>query len=583
MEFRVWAPRPSRVELVTDSERRSMTRDEAGWWSIKLEGVHDGFRYGFSLDGGDPRPDPRAPRLPDGVHALGATWDPSRFAWSDAGFRAAPLGSGLIYELHVGTFTPEGTFDGAIERLSDLVELGVTHVELMPVNSFPGRWGWGYDGVGLFAPHEPYGGPEGLCRLIDACHAQGLGVIIDVVYNHLGPEGNYLSQFGPYFTDRYHTPWGEAVNLDGPGSDHVRRYFLDNASYWLREFHADGLRIDAIHAFADESARHLLEEMAEETEALEVQVGRPLVLIAESDLADPRVVRSREAHGLGMHAQWTDDLHHALHALMTGERQGYYADFGELSLVAKCLRDAYGIDGQYAVFRDRRHGRPVGDLPGHRFVVYGQTHDQVGNRAIGDRIGHQVSEGRLRIIAAVVLASPFVPMLFMGEEWAASSPFQFFCDFGDPSLRKAVKKGRQREFRQFGWDVHQIPDPTAEQTFRRSQLDWSERDRDPHRAVWAWYRGLIELRRELPELMDGRRDKVEVAFDEAAGWMRIRRGRLSLAFNVGAHEIEVEVGSGRVALAHPPASGAAPRLVRPQPGTYTIPPDGVVIVVDDGL
>ena len=572
MEFRVWAPAPKRVELVLEDERRAMQSSADGWWTIRVEDRTGPLRYGFALDGGPPLPDPRAPRLPDGVHALGQTWDAGGFGWTDAGFRARPLGSGVIYELHIGTFTPGGTFDAAIERLDDLLELGVTHVELMPVNSFPGVRGWGYDGVGLFAPHEPYGGPEGLCRLVDACHARGLAVIIDVVYNHLGPEGNYLAQFGPYFTDRYHTPWGEAVNLDGAGSDEVRRFFLDNARLWLRDFHADGLRIDAIHAFADESAKHLLEEMAEEKEELEAETGRPLVLIAESDLNDPRVIRAREAHGLGMDAQWTDDFHHALHALTTGEQQGYYADFGRLADVAKSLERAFAVDGQYAAFRRRRHGRSIGDASGHRFVVYGQTHDQVGNRAVGDRIGHLVSPGRVRIVAALVLTSPYVPMLFMGEEWAASSPFQFFAEYGDGHLKKAVRAGRRREFRDFGWKPEDIPDPNAADTFERSRLRWDERGAGDHAAVLAWYRELIRLRHTHPELTDGRRDRAEVRFDEDAGWLTLRRGRVTVAVNLGPAPVELARPEGALSQAYPEG-------VRLSDVGLSLPPDGVAVVV----
>jgi maltooligosyltrehalose trehalohydrolase len=572
MEFGVWAPTPKRVELVLEDERREMEPSPGGWWTARVEGATGPVRYGFALDDGPPLPDPRAPRLPDGVHALGETWDAGGFAWTDSGFRARPLGSGVIYELHIGTFTPEGTFDSTIERLDDLVELGVTHVELMPVNSFPGVRGWGYDGVGLFAPHEPYGGPEGLCRLVDACHARGLAVIIDVVYNHLGPEGNYLAQFGPYFTDRYHTPWGEAVNLDGAGSDEVRRFFLDNARLWLRDFHADGLRIDAIHAFADESAKHFLEEMAEEKTELEAETGRPLVLIAESDLNDPRVIRGREAHGLGMDAQWTDDFHHALHALGTGERQGYYADFGRLADVAKSMQRAFAIDGQYAAFRRRRHGRPIGDASGHRFVVYGQTHDQVGNRAVGDRIGHLVSPGRVRIVAALVLTSPYVPMLFMGEEWAASTPFQFFADYGDDHLKKAVRAGRRREFRDFGWKAEDIPDPIAVETFERSRLRWDERGEGEHAAVLTWYRDLIRLRHAHPELTDGRRDRAHVRFDEDAGWLMLRRGRVTVAVNFGGAPVELARPEGALFQSYPEG-------VLLSDSGLSLPRDGVAVVV----
>jgi maltooligosyltrehalose trehalohydrolase len=546
-----------------------MSSAPGGWWT-RTEAAKTPVRYAFSIDGGDPRPDPRAPRLPAGVHGPAETFEPEGFGWSDAGFRAVPLGNGLVYELHVGTFTREGTFEAVIGRLDYLRGLGVTHVELMPVASFPGRYGWGYDGVGLFAPHEPYGGPDGLCRLIDACHARDLAVIIDVVYNHLGPEGNYLAEFGPYFTDRHHTPWGDAVNLDGPESDEVRRFFLDNASMWLRDYHADGLRLDAIHALTDTSAIHFLEELAEETDKLEAETGRPLVLIAESDLNDPRVIRPRAAHGLGMHAQWTDDFHHALHARLTGERQGYYADFGSLDHVAKSLERAFVVDGSYSRFRRRRHGRPPGGASGRRFVVYGQTHDQVGNRAAGDRIGHLVSAGRVRVLAALVLTSPFVPMLFMGEEWAASSPFQFFADFEDEGLRTAVSEGRRCEFAAFGWEAADVPDPIDPETFVRSRLDWSELVGPGHAEVLAWYRRLIALRRALPELTDGRLDAVRVTADDAQGTLVVERGRVTIAVNVGDRTASIDRPDGALALAYPDD-------IDPAAAPLTLPPDSVAV------
>ncbi|MGF1510812.1 MAG: malto-oligosyltrehalose trehalohydrolase [Myxococcota bacterium] len=573
MKFEVWAPHARGVELCLKTGERHIMEptSPAGWWSIDIRGLSGEIRYGFSIDGDVPLPDPRARRMPDGVHALSGIWDASSFEWTDRGFRAAPLSSGLIYELHVGTFSEEGSFDGVITKLDHLVGLGVTHVELMPVNSFPGAFGWGYDGVGLFSVFEPYGGPDGLCRLVDACHRRGLAVLIDVVYNHLGPEGNYLARYGPYFTDRYETPWGAAVNLDDRGSDEVRRFFLDNAKMWVRDFHADGLRIDAIHALADGSAKHLLEEMAEEFESLQAEVARPLVLVAESDLNDPRVIQRRQAGGFGMDAQWTDDFHHAVHALMTGERQGYYADFGTWAEVAKSLESAFVVDGVPSRFRGRRHGRSVGTLTGHRFVVYTQTHDQVGNRATGDRLGHQLSEGRLKMALALLLMSPFVPMLFMGEEWAASSPFQFFCDFGDPSLREAVKEGRKKEFEAFDWNIESLPDPLSPETFGRCRLNWGELQEAGHRRVLEWVRELVRLRRSYPELTDGARGRSKVRF--GPHWLTMRRGRVSLAVNTGVDELGFSDLPGDVLLAH-----AGER--RSDDGDVVVGPDGVVIVAD---
>ncbi|HEX9969988.1 MAG TPA: malto-oligosyltrehalose trehalohydrolase, partial [Acidimicrobiales bacterium] len=381
--FEVWAPAATRVEVEVGGARVPMAPvpGRPGRWAAEVEDAGPGVAYAFVLDGGEPVPDPRSPSQPEGVFGPSVVVDHTAFPWTDTGWRGIHLPSAVLYELHVGTFTPEGTFEAVIEKLDHLVDLGVTAVELLPVNEFSGTRGWGYDGVDLWAPHHHYGGPEGLKLLVDACHHRGLGVILDVVYNHLGPAGNYLGQFGPYFTDRYHTPWGDAVNLDGPGSDEVRAFFVDNACMWLRDYHFDGLRIDAVHALVDTSATHLLEEMAVAVERLAAEQGRPLFLIAESDLNDPRVVRRREVGGYGIDAQWSDDFHHALHAVLTGERDGYYADFGSLGQLAKSLRQAYVYDGGYSPHRRRRHGRSPAGLPPTRFLGYLQNHDQVGNRA----------------------------------------------------------------------------------------------------------------------------------------------------------------------------------------------------------
>ena len=445
----------------------------------------------------------------------------------------------------MGTFSPEGTFDGVTARLDHLVDLGITHLELMPVNGFSGTRGWGYDGVNLFAPHEAYGGPDGLKRLVDACHARGLAVLLDVVYNHLGPEGNYLGRFGPYFTDRYRTPWGDAVNLDGSDSDEVRRFFCDNALMWLRDYHLDGLRIDAVHAIVDTSAVHILEQLAAEVDALERETGRSRVLIAESNLNDPRIVRPREHGGYGIDAQWSDDLHHALHVALTGERSGYYEDFEGLGDVAKALTDAYVYDGRYSAFRRRRHGRPATGLSGNRFLGYLQTHDQVGNRARGERIGHLVSPGRVRAAAAVVLCAPFVPMLFQGEEWGATAPFQYFTDHRDPALAEAVRDGRRREFAAFGWAPEEVPDPQDPATFERSRLDWAEPDREPHRSTLAWYRDLLRIRRAHPALTDGDRGAVRVEFDAGAGWIRMERGPVTICANLSEAPARIPVAPDR--------------------------------------
>jgi maltooligosyltrehalose trehalohydrolase len=448
----------------------------------------------------------------------------------------------------------------------------VTHVELMPVASFPGTHGWGYDGVALFAPFAPYGGPLGLKRFVDACHRRGLAVLLDVVYNHLGPSGNYLERFGPYFTDHYRTPWGRAVNFDGAGSDEVRRFVVDNATSWLRDYHVDGLRLDAVHAIHDESATHVLEELAAEVRALEGRVGRHLVLIAESDRNDPRLLRAVEAGGYGLDAQWNDDFHHALQAALTGERHGYYADFGTLADVARAMERAYVYEGRHSAHRGRRHGRPAHGLEGDRFVVFAQNHDQVGNRARGERLAHLVSPGRARIAATLLLASPYVPLLFQGEEWAASAPFQYFTAHDEPELARAVSEGRRREFAAFGWGEG-VPDPQAEETFLRSKLDWSELERSPHAGMLAWYRELIRLRRSLPDLADGRRSRTVATFDERARWFVLSRGGVCVACNLAdtGRRVPLPPRTARTVL-------AGDDDARVEDDSVALGPDGVVLL-----
>jgi maltooligosyltrehalose trehalohydrolase len=531
--IRVWAPAAKTVDLVLADQHVPMEKaEQRGWWTADRE-LLSGTRYAFSVDGGDPRPDPRSLSQPDGVHGPSAVVDHGTFAWSDAGWSPPPLREALIYELHVGTFSDEATFAGVTDRLDHLVALGVTHVELMPVAEFPGSRGWGYDGVDLYAPHRAYGGPDGLKALVDACHSRGLAVLLDVVYNHLGPAGNYLGQFGPYFTDRYATPWGAAVNLDDRGSDEVRAFLIDNALMWLCDYHVDGLRLDAVHAILDTSATHLLEEMR-------AAAPGDKVLIAESDLNDPRVVKDVEAGGYGIDAQWSDDFHHAVHAVLTGERDGYYADFGSLAQLAKALRQSYVYDGCYSEARGRRHGRTPTGLPPERFLAYAQTHDQVGNRAQGDRLSLLVGEARLRMAAALVLCAPFVPMLFQGEEWGASTPFQYFTDHEDPELGQAVSEGRRNEFSAFGWSPDEVPDPQEPATFERSKLDWAELGKEPHAGLLGWHRRLIALRREN-RLWEG---GVEVHTDEEAGWLVLDRGLVVVALNVGDEVVDVPIGDG---------------------------------------
>ena len=569
--YRVWAPAATSVALTVGDETVPMSVGGDGWW-ISDRPMRAGDAYGYSIDGGDARPDPRSGSQPWGVHRLSECVDHGSFAWTDAAWQPPPLSSALIYELHVGTFTADGTFEGAIARLPHLVSLGVTHVELMPVAEFSGSRGWGYDGVDLFAPHHGYGGPDGLKRLVDACHAHGLAVILDVVYNHLGPAGNHLKAFGPYFTDRYDTPWGEAINLDGPASDEVRRFFCDNALMWLRDYHLDGLRLDAVHALIDTSATHFLEQLAGEVAALEAGIGRHLVLIAESDLNEPRIVRSREAGGYGIDAQWSDDFNHALHGVVTGERTGYYEDFGSLEALATALRQVFVYAGDRSTHRARRHGRAPQGLDGWRFVVAAQNHDQIGNRAKGERLAHLASAGRVRIAAAILLTSPFVPMLFQGEEWAASSPFQYFTAHEDRELGAKICDGRRKEFAAFGWDPREIPDPQAAETFERSRLRWEELALPEHADMLEWHRALIALRRESMALRDGNYEATDVIVDEHAHTLVIHRGDILVACNFGDAAAAIAIDGGGVLLL-----SSAPG-VDLHSGTVTVPPESVAIV-----
>ncbi|MBJ7609498.1 MAG: malto-oligosyltrehalose trehalohydrolase [Candidatus Dormibacteraeota bacterium] len=536
--FAVWAPRASDVEVQTGGRRLALVASDSGWHQADDPEAGPGDDYMFVLDGGVPLPDPRSAWQPRGVHDTSRLLDHTAFPWTDSGWGGRELPDCVVYEMHTGTFTPAGTLDGAIERIPDLVALGVTAVDVMPVAAFPGRHGWGYDCVALYAVHESYGGPDALRRFVDACHRAGLAVIMDVVYNHLGPAGNVLGAFGPYFTSRHRNPWGDALNVDGAGSDEVRRFIVDNALMWLRDYHLDGLRLDAVHAILDTSAVHLVEEIATRVHALADELGRRLWVIAESDLNDPRVVREPAEGGYGCDAQWSDDFHHSLHSALTGERGGYYADFGELVDIASALRQVFVSPGQYSRFRDRRHGRDVGRLLATRFLGYMQDHDQVGNRARGERTAALMSLGRLQIAAALVLLGPFVPMLFQGEEWAASSPFQYFTDHQDPLLATAVSEGRRAEFASFGWKPDDVPDPQDPSTFERSKLDWSEVTDEPHATVLRWHRDLIALRAVNSGLRDGDRSALFVEHDEAARTLVMRRRGVTVVCNWGDSSFE---------------------------------------------
>ena len=506
----VWAPDAHTVELHLPGEERlvDMVPAPGGWWTAPFD-LEPGTDYAYRVDGSPNRPDPRSALQPDGVHGHSRTVDPATWQWTDQDWEGKDLRGSVIYELHVGTFTPEGTLDAAISRLDHLAELGVDIIELMPLAAFPGKAGWGYDGVALWAVHETYGGPEALARFVDAAHSTGIGVCLDVVYNHLGPSGNYLSVFGPYFTQAHHTPWGEAVNYDHDGSQQVRAFVIDSALRWLRDFHVDALRLDAIHEIKDDAAAadppqpHVLAELSDAVAALSAELGRPLSLVAEADLNDVGVITPTDeqppakAPSLGMTAQWADDVHHALHARLTGETQGYYGDFAEAGAWAKAYGRAFLHNGTWSTFRERNWGAPVPeDTDPRRFVVFGSDHDQIGNRAVGDRPSTSLDDATLAATAALVLLSPYTPMLFMGEEWGTRTPFQFFTDH-EEDLARSVREGRVREFAGFGWDADEIPDPQAAETVEASRLRWDELNEAEHIRMLAWYQALTALRRDL--------------------------------------------------------------------------------------
>ncbi len=569
-EFSVWAPKPETVRLDVDGTVYPMTRARDGWWRVTVDAAPDA-RYGFILDD-DPKPlpDPRSPRQPDGVHQRSQLWAPAPEAWTDADWSGRSVQRAVIYELHIGTFTRAGTFDSAIEKLDYLVDLGIDFVEVMPVNAFSGTHGWGYDGVLWYAVHEAYGGPDGLVRFVDACHSRGLGVLIDAVFNHLGPSGNYLPRFGPYLSSASN-PWGEGINIADAQSDDVRRYIIGCALRWMRDFHADGLRLDAVHALFDTTAVHILEELSAETEVLAEQLGRPLSLVAESDLNDPRMITPRAAGGYGMTAQWDDDIHHAIHTAVSGERQGYYADFGSLATLAKTLRNGFFHAATYSSFRGRRHGRPLDTsrIPATRLLAYTCTHDQVGNRALGDRPSQNLTYGQLAVKAALVLGSPYTAMLFMGEEWGASTPFQFFSSHPEPELARATAEGRKKEFADHGWDADEIPDPQDPQTFQRSKLNWDEVDTGEHARLLRVYQDLIALRRSEIDLADPWLEHLFVDYDEDRRWIVMRRGALAIACNLGAESVDVPF-TGEVVLSwgSPGVSGAEHRAA----GTFVRDP-----------
>jgi len=537
-EFLVWAPRAEKVELhvVSPSERLiEMCREERGYYRALVEGLKPGDRYFYRLDGKTDRPDP-ASRLQPDVHGPSEIAD-LRFDWSDSSWRGLPLGKFVLYELHVGTFTPEGTLDAIIPRLDELRDLGITSIELMPLAQFPGARNWGYDGVYPYAVHTAYGGPLALKRFVDACHQHRLAVTLDVVYNHLGPEGNYLSSFGPYFTDHYKTPWGDALNFDLQQSDEVRRYFIDNALYWVTELHIDALRLDAVHAIIDSSALPFVEQLTLAVHERARELDRTIHVIAESDRNDSRITREAEKNGWGVDATWNDDIHHAVHVLLTGEQTGYYADFGGIGRLAAGLREGFIYSGQYSKYRQRHHGNSARDLPGERFVVFSQNHDQVGNRMLGERLSSLVSFESLKLAAGAILLSPFVPLIFMGEEYGETAPFLYFVSHSDPALIEAVRKGRAAEFRAFRWEGEPL-DPQSEGTFARCKLHWDQRNEGNHGVLRSFYKELLRIRRETPAFATLNMQGLRAVPGDGCEILSVRRphehGEVLCAFHFGA-------------------------------------------------
>lgn len=564
-EHRVWAPLASRMRVVAD-ETVEMTQQDGGWWHAFAAGAD----YGFQIDDDDAiRPDPASRHQPAGVHERSRVFDAGAHEWQDAAWTGRPIAGGVLYELHVGTFTPEGTFDAAIARLEHLRSIGVTHVELLPVNGFNGTHNWGYDGVAWYAVHEGYGGPAGYQRFVDAAHGAGLAVVQDVVYNHLGPSGNYLPLFGPYLSSEGRSTWGEHVNLAEP---EVRRFILDNVRMWFHDMHVDALRLDAVHALVDEAEVHILEEMAIETAALAAHLGRPLELIAESDMNDAKLITPRESGGYGLDAQWSDDFHHGVHVALTRETDGYYADFEPLAALAKSLERGFFHDGTYSSFRGKEHGRPI-DLDHAltwRLIVSAQNHDQIGNRARGDRITEALDESQLLCAALLLYAGPFTPMLFQGEEWGASTPFQFFTSHPEEELGRLTGEGRLEEFKEMGWDESVVPHPQDPETFERSKLDWAEAEQGEHARILDGYRRLAALRRELPALTDPAYTANEVSADEETRVLRLvrRAGRddaAEVVLNLGDAAQSVPVTKSRLRFATHPDVAVAD-------GALTLPP-----------
>jgi maltooligosyltrehalose trehalohydrolase len=524
-EFTVWAPSHEEmaVQIVSPQKRLlPMQKDEAGYWKVTAQGIEPGTLYFYKIAGETERPDPASHFQPKGVHEASEVVDHSKMNWTDAQWSGIPLEEMISYELHVGTFTQAGTFEAIIPRLSELREFGVNAIEIMPVAQFPGDRNWGYDGVYTYAVQNSYGGPEGLKKLVDAAHQQGISVILDVVYNHFGPEGNYTSQFGPYFTEMYKTPWGRAINFDDIYSDGVRNYFIENALYWFGDYHIDALRLDAVHAIYDLGAKHLLQELADKVAALSSEVGRKFYLIAESDLNDVRVIREKQLGGHGIDAQWSDDFHHVLHTLLTGELTGYYQDFGKCEQLAKAYKESFVYSWQYSANRKRYHGSDASDRPAHQFVVCTQNHDQVGNRMLGERLTHLVSFEALKLAAGALLLSPYIPLIFMGEEYGEESPFLYFVSHTDADLVEAVRQGRKREFADFHVSGEFV-DPFSTDAFSQSQLKWEKRKEGKHKVLLELYQHLIQLRRTVPALTHLKKQNLEASAIESDKLVFLRR------------------------------------------------------------
>ena len=526
-QFLVWAPFVNKVDLqIISPEEREIplnVTEEGYHWSV-IENINPGFKYFYVLNGENRYPDPASRFQPDDVHGPSEVID-SSFPWSDSRWRGLPLREYVIYEVHVGTFTEEGTCDAIINRLDELKSLGITALELMPVAQFPGRRNWGYDGVYPFAVQNSYGGPDSLRRLVDACHQRGLAVVLDVVYNHLGPEGNYMGNYGPYFTDVYRTPWGDALNFDGPYSDEVRRFFIENAFQWLTDFHIDALRLDALHSIFDNSSVPFIEELSHRFHHQAKSLQRRAYLIGESAANDSRLIRSQKLGGYGLDAQWNDDFHHSLHVLLTGENGGYYQDFNGASDLVKAFNEGFVYTGQYSTYRKKRHGRQSMDIAAHRFVVFSQNHDQVGNRLKGDRLSEQASLEKLKLAAGTVVLSPFIPLLFMGEEYGETAPFSYFVQHSEPSLVEAVRKGRRNEFSSFQWQGR-IPDPQDEATFLSARLNHNLKKEGWHKLLLRFYHELIHIRKQTPVFASlNKKDMKVQEFNDNMVWIHRWKGK----------------------------------------------------------